>query len=40
LIRPDHHIAWRGDGPPSDPAAVLDAIAGAVHVRASGVAAG
>jgi hypothetical protein len=28
LVRPDHHVAWRGDGPPADWAAVLDAVTG------------
>ncbi len=29
LIRPDHHVAWRGDGPPSDPEAIIDRVRGA-----------
>ncbi|MCF6744045.1 2-polyprenyl-6-methoxyphenol hydroxylase [Blastococcus sp. KM273128] len=28
LVRPDHHVAWRGDEPPADWAAVLDRVAG------------
>ncbi|HKY87410.1 MAG TPA: FAD-dependent monooxygenase, partial [Pseudorhodoplanes sp.] len=28
LIRPDHHVAWRADVEPEDPAAVLDIIRG------------
>jgi hypothetical protein len=29
LVRPDGHVAWRADGPPDDPAAMIDAIRGA-----------
>lgn len=29
LIRPDHHVAWRGDVEPDDPTAVIDTIRGA-----------
>lgn len=29
LIRPDHHVAWRGDIMPSDPLAVIDRVRGA-----------
>jgi hypothetical protein len=29
LVRPDGHVAWRGDVPPDDPAAVIDTIRGA-----------
>lgn len=29
LVRPDGHVAWRGDGPPADPLAVIDRIRGA-----------
>jgi 2-polyprenyl-6-methoxyphenol hydroxylase-like FAD-dependent oxidoreductase len=29
LIRPDHHVAWRGDAPPADPATVIDTVRGA-----------
>jgi hypothetical protein len=28
LSRPDQHVAWRGDGPPEDPASLLDRITG------------
>jgi 2-polyprenyl-6-methoxyphenol hydroxylase-like FAD-dependent oxidoreductase len=28
LVRPDHHIAWRGNRPPDDWAAVLDLVSG------------
>jgi 2-polyprenyl-6-methoxyphenol hydroxylase-like FAD-dependent oxidoreductase len=28
LSRPDQHVAWRGDGPPEDPADLLDRITG------------
>jgi hypothetical protein len=29
LIRPDHHVAWRGDTTPAQAASVLDRIRGA-----------
>ena len=29
LVRPDCFVAWRGDGAPSDPGAVLDRVRGA-----------
>jgi len=29
LVRPDQHIAWRGDAEPSDPMALIDLIRGA-----------
>jgi len=29
LIRPDHHIAWRGDAIPPEPGALLDTVRGA-----------
>jgi len=29
LVRPDGHVAWRGDAPPSDPLAVVDRVRGA-----------
>ena len=29
LVRPDQHIAWRGDAEPADPAALIDLIRGA-----------
>jgi hypothetical protein len=28
LVRPDQHIVWRGDQPPTDPAALLDLVCG------------
>jgi 2-polyprenyl-6-methoxyphenol hydroxylase-like FAD-dependent oxidoreductase len=28
LVRPDGHVAWRADKPPSDPAAVIDTVRG------------
>jgi 2-polyprenyl-6-methoxyphenol hydroxylase-like FAD-dependent oxidoreductase len=28
VIRPDHHVAWRGDAPPEDPGRLLDCITG------------
>jgi 2-polyprenyl-6-methoxyphenol hydroxylase-like FAD-dependent oxidoreductase len=29
LVRPDQHVAWRGDRPPTDPLAVVDRVRGA-----------
>jgi hypothetical protein len=29
LVRPDGHVAWRGDGDPPDPARVIDTVRGA-----------
>jgi hypothetical protein len=29
LVRPDGHVAWRGDGAPADPLALIDRIRGA-----------
>lgn len=29
LLRPDHHVAWRGDAPPTDPLRVIDRVRGA-----------
>ncbi|MGZ3283669.1 MAG: aromatic-ring hydroxylase C-terminal domain-containing protein [Xanthobacteraceae bacterium] len=29
LVRPDGHVAWRGDGMPDDPFAVVDRVRGA-----------
>jgi 2-polyprenyl-6-methoxyphenol hydroxylase-like FAD-dependent oxidoreductase len=29
LIRPDHHVAWRGDAVPDNPGAILDRVRGA-----------
>lgn len=29
LSRPDQHVAWRGDAPPSDPAGLIDLVRGA-----------
>jgi 2-polyprenyl-6-methoxyphenol hydroxylase-like FAD-dependent oxidoreductase len=29
MVRPDQHIAWRGDAAPADPAAVIDRVRGA-----------
>jgi len=31
LVRPDGHVAWRGDAPPADGGAVLDRARGAIH---------
>jgi 2-polyprenyl-6-methoxyphenol hydroxylase-like FAD-dependent oxidoreductase len=30
LLRPDHHVAWRGDAAPADPAAVIRRVRGAL----------
>ena len=32
LVRPDGHVAWRGDTPPADPLAVVDRVRGALIV--------
>ena len=29
LIRPDQYVAWRGDGPPSDPDRLIERLVGA-----------
>jgi hypothetical protein len=29
LARPDQHVAWRGDGVPDDPLALVDRVRGA-----------
>ena len=29
LVRPDGHVAWRGDAMPADPLAVVDCVRGA-----------
>jgi hypothetical protein len=29
LVRPDGHVAWRGDAPPADPLALIDVVRGA-----------
>jgi hypothetical protein len=29
LLRPDRHVAWRGDKEPSDPVALIDLVRGA-----------
>ncbi|MFD5793099.1 hypothetical protein ACFWIO_06080 [Streptomyces diastatochromogenes] len=31
LVRPDQHVAWRGDTPPADPHYVVDPVRGAHH---------
>lgn len=31
LVRPDQHVAWRGDTPPADPHYVIDRVRGAHH---------
>jgi 2-polyprenyl-6-methoxyphenol hydroxylase-like FAD-dependent oxidoreductase len=32
LVRPDGHVAWRADGVPDDPGAIVDAVRGALGV--------
>ena len=32
LVRPDHHVAWRGNAPPPDPAALLAAVTGGARI--------
>ena len=32
LVRPDGHVAWRGDGAPDDALAVIDRIRGAARL--------
>jgi hypothetical protein len=34
LIRPDQHIAWRGDAEPTDPVALIDLVRGAAVAAA------
>ena len=34
LIRPDQHIAWRGDSEPTDPLALIDLLRGAAVAAA------
>jgi hypothetical protein len=34
LVRPDQHIAWRGDAEPADPMALIDLIRGAAVAAA------
>jgi hypothetical protein len=31
LVRPDGHVSWRSDVPPTDPLALVDQVRGAVH---------
>jgi hypothetical protein len=31
LSRPDQHVAWRGDGLPADPLALIDRVRGAAN---------
>ena len=35
LVRPDGHVAWRGDTAPADPCAVIDCVRGASHATPS-----
>jgi hypothetical protein len=37
LVRPDGHVAWRGDTPPADPLAVMDRVRGAAGAEALSV---
>jgi 2-polyprenyl-6-methoxyphenol hydroxylase-like FAD-dependent oxidoreductase len=34
LVRPDGHVAWRGDSAPSDPLEIIDVVRGAANRRA------
>lgn len=36
LVRPDQHVAWRGERAPADPAALIDAVRGADSSRTAG----
>ncbi|HTI86668.1 MAG TPA: FAD-dependent monooxygenase [Alphaproteobacteria bacterium] len=38
LVRPDGHVAWRGDAPPADPRMVIDVVRGARPVQPQAVA--
>jgi hypothetical protein len=31
LVRPDQHVAWRGDAEPADPISLVDLVRGAAH---------
>jgi len=33
LVRPDGHVAWRGDRAPDDPLAVIDRVRGCASLR-------
>ena len=33
LVRPDQHVAWRGDKEPADPLELIDIVRGARAVR-------
>jgi hypothetical protein len=33
LVRPDGHVAWRADAPPSDPGALFDRLRGAIKLE-------
>jgi len=32
LVRPDGHVAWRGDAPPADALALIDRVRGAARL--------
>lgn len=34
LVRPDGHVAWRGDAPPADPRALIDRVSGSAAAQA------
>jgi hypothetical protein len=38
LVRPDQHVAWRGDGEPVEPLGLVDLVRGAATARARKVA--
>jgi hypothetical protein len=38
LVRPDKHVAWRGDDEPADPVALIDLVRGACEATARKVA--
>jgi hypothetical protein len=38
LVRPDQHVAWRGDGEPAAPLGLVDLVRGAATAQARKVA--
>jgi hypothetical protein len=38
LVRPDGHVAWRGDAPPANAGHVLDVVRGVTSVQGSATA--